>query len=68
MFEGPSPYTSDELPQAYIWVWLAVLLLCYSYNLQDEIQICRMHLVLCCNEVTVTRYIYLSNLAVKQSS
>jgi len=30
-----------------------VLLLCYSYNLQDKIQIFRMHLVLCCNEVTV---------------
>ena len=44
MFEGPCP-TLDKLPQAYISVWLAVLLLCYRYNLQDEILICRMHSV-----------------------
>ena len=37
----------------------------YRYNLQDEIQICRLHSVLCCNEVTVTCYVYFSNLAVK---
>jgi len=43
-----------------------VLLLCYRYNVQDEIEICRIHSVLYYNEVTVMHYIYLSNLAVKQ--
>ena len=44
-----------------------MLLLCYRYNLQNENQICRMHPVLYCNEVTEMRYIYLSNLAVKHA-
>ena len=53
-------------PSIHFKVCFAAFLSYYSYNLQDKIESCRMYSVSCCNEVTVPRYIYFSNLAVKQ--